>query len=97
MTMSSSICVDTVKRPSDLSQASIDNSLSVINFDLGDQTFNTLFQNVKPCQYFNLSSLPCHSNNDKLDLLHLNMRSLQKNYDDLHTFYLIYENSHHSY
>jgi len=86
MTMSSSVCVDTVKGPSNLSQAAIDNSLSVTNFDFGDQTFNSLFQNVKPCQYSNFSSLPYHPNNDKLVLLHLNMRSLHKNYDDLHTF-----------
>jgi len=88
MTISSIVCVDTVKGPSDLSQAAIDNWLSVTNFDLGDQTFNSLFQIVKPCQYFNFISLPCHSNNDKLDLLHLNMWSLKKkNYDDLHTFF----------
>jgi len=92
MIMSSSVCVDTAKGSSDLSQAAIDNSLSVTNFDLSDQTFNSLFQNVKPCQYFKFSSLPCYSNNDKRVFIASKHAITSKNYDDLHTvlFYLTY-------
>ena len=66
------------------SQACPDNLFN--SFDLCEETFSSIFQNVKPCQYLNPSCLPIHCNNNKLILLHLNMRSLQKNYDDLHAF-----------
>ena len=55
------------------------------SFDLCEAFFS-IFQNVKPCQYFNPSCLLTHCNNNKLILLYLNVKSLKKNYDDLQAF-----------
>ena len=82
--MSANPCFDTTRSPMVSSQACPDNLFN--SFDLCEETFSSIFQNVKPCQYLNPSCLPIHCNNNKLILLHLNMRSLQKNYDDLHAF-----------
>ena len=60
------------------SQACPDNLFNTGSFDLCEETFSSIFQNVKPCQYLNPSCLPIHCNNNKLILLHLNRRSLQK-------------------
>ena len=57
------------------------------NLDVTDETFTHLFQNVETCQYLSLnSSLPCNFNDSKLFLLHLKLRSLRKNYDNLIEF-----------
>ena len=57
------------------------------NLDVTDEIFTHLFQNVETCQYLSLnSSLPCNFNDSKLFLLHLNIRSLSKNYDNLIEF-----------
>ena len=57
------------------------------NLDESDKIFTHLFQNVETCQYLSLnSSLPCDFNDSKLFLLHLNIRSLRKNYDNLIEF-----------
>ena len=46
-----------------------------------------MFQNIKTCEYLNRnSSTLFHSKNNKLVLLHLNIRSLNKNYDNLVEF-----------
>ena len=84
--MSASFCFDSARSPVISSQASSDNLFN--SFDLCEVTFSSIFQNVKPCQYLNPSCLPIHCNNIKLILLHLNMRSLQKNYEDLHAFFV---------
>ena len=82
--MSANSCFDTTRSPMVSSQACPDNLFN--SFDLCEETFSSIFQNVKPCQYLNPSCLPIHCNNNKLILLHLNMRSLQKNYGELHAF-----------
>ena len=57
------------------------------NLDVTDEIFTHLFQNVETCQYLSLnSSLPCDFNDSKLFLLHLNIRSSSKNYDNLIEF-----------
>ena len=56
------------------------------NFDLSDKTFSAIFQNIKPCKYITANSNCSNDINDSLLLLHLNIRSLQKNLDDLCEF-----------
>ena len=57
------------------------------NLDVNDEICTHLFQNVKTCQYLSLnSSLPCDFNASKLFFMHLNIRSLSKNYDKLIEF-----------
>ena len=53
------------------------------DFDLSDKTFSAIFQNIKPCKYITANSIFSNDINDSLLLLHLNIRSLQKNLDDL--------------
>ena len=48
--------------------------------------FSTLFDNIKPSEYLSPSSFPAVCNNGQLFLLHLHVRSLAKNYDDLADF-----------
>ena len=55
-------------------------------FDITDVAFSTLFDNIKPCEYLSPNSFPAVCNNGQLFLLHLNIRSLAKNYDDLADF-----------
>ena len=54
------------------------------NFDLSDKTFPLIFQNVKPCQYINVNNISLKTND--MIFLHVNIRSLQKNYDELYQF-----------
>ena len=54
------------------------------NFDLSDKTFPLVFQNIKPCQYTNFSNISLKTNN--MMFLHVNIRSLQKNYEELYQF-----------
>ena len=82
--MSASSCFDTARSTIVSSQACPDNLFN--SFDLSEETFSSIFQNVQPCQYLNSSCLPIHCNNIKLILLHLNMKSLEKNYDNLDAF-----------
>ena len=56
------------------------------NFDLSDKTFSAIFQNIKPCKYITANSICSNDINDSLLLLQLNIRSLQKNLDDLCEF-----------
>ena len=85
--MSVSSCFDTAKSPMVSSQASPDNLFD--SFDLCEEIFSLIFQNVKPCQYLNPGCLLIHCDSNKLILLHLNMRSLQKkNYDNLLVFFV---------
>jgi len=67
------------------------------DFDLVEKTFSMLFQNVKDCQFAKLNSNTTENNtsnnrpnyNDsdkKLNLLHLNIYSLQKYIEDLRHF-----------
>ena len=82
--MSANSCFDTMRSHMVSSQACPDNLFN--SFVLCEETFSSIFQNVKTCRYLNPSCLPIHCNDIKLILLHLNMRLLQKNYDDLHAF-----------
>ena len=57
------------------------------NLGVSDEIFTHLFRNVETCHYLSLnSSLPCDFNDSKLFLLHLNIRSFSKNYDNLIEF-----------
>ena len=56
------------------------------DFHITYEAFSTLFDNIKPCEYLSPSSFPAVCNNGQLFLLHLNIRSLAKNYDDLADF-----------
>ena len=86
--MSASFCFDTARSLMVSSQAYPDNLFN--SFDLCAETFSSIFQNVKPCQYLNPSCLPIHCNNNKQILLHLNIRSLQKTIMIYMLFCLIY-------
>ena len=56
-------------------------------FDLGQQIFSLLLQNVSQCQNINVNSMSINLDIDThLTLLHLNTRSLQKHIDDLRDF-----------
>ena len=69
------------------SQASTLNTSQQISDDLCDIILNTLTQNIKPCNYYSLDSNPLdNSKNDNLILMHINIRSLQKNFDLLTEF-----------
>ena len=54
-------------------------------FNLSEKTFSLLFQNINPCKFVNVNSIP-NNCNDSLILLHLKMRSLQKKFDNLYHF-----------
>ena len=51
-------------------------------FDLSDKTFPQSFQNIKPCQYTNVNNIFLKTND--MIFLHVNIRSLQKNYHELY-------------
>ena len=53
------------------------------DFDLSEQTFEAIFQNIKSCKYSNINSIFFNNRVEHLFLFHLNIRSLQKNFDDL--------------
>jgi len=59
-----------------------------ISLDLGDLVFNKMCKNIKSCNYYNLTnSLPKFYNSQNfITMLHLNIRSLNKNYDDFYDF-----------
>ena len=51
-----------------------------------DLSFNDAFNHVKSCSYYDTPSLIPRLNSNQLFLLHINIRSLQKNFDDLINF-----------
>ena len=53
-----------------------------------DQVFNSITSNIADCDYLDFydNSLNFWNGNDSLILVHLNIRSLHKNFDDLHEF-----------
>ena len=73
------------------SQANIQNQV-ILNdcksdkYDSCDESFSSIFQNIKSCKYLDLNSPCIHFKKNELFLLHLNMRSLQKNFDNLCNF-----------
>ena len=58
---------------------------SFSNFDPSVKTFSSFLQNIKPSKCYETNSIPRNSD-DNSCLLHLNIRSLQKNYDDMCEF-----------
>ena len=63
------------------SQAAL--SLLDNEFDLSEQTLKVTFQNINPCKYSKINSIFFNNQVEHLFLFHLNVRSLQKNFDDL--------------
>ena len=55
-----------------------------INFDLSEKTFSAIFQNIKSWEYADINLNYLSNQLEHLSLFHLNIRSLQKNFDDLH-------------
>ena len=51
------------------------------NFNLSDKTFPLIFQNIRPCQYIDVNNISLKTNDTIF--LQVNIRSLQKNYDEL--------------
>ena len=53
------------------------------------QIFNSITSNIADCNYIDFydNSLNFWNGNDSLILVHLNVRSLHKNFDDLHEFF----------
>ena len=49
------------------------------------KTFSPFFQNIKPCKCYETNSI-LRNNDNNLCSLHLNIRSLQKNYDNMCEF-----------
>ena len=56
--------------------------------DMSDHLFNAMTSNVKECDYIdtNVSNQIFLTENDSLSLIHLNIRSLNANFNDLHVF-----------
>ena len=62
-----------------------DQSAFSTNFDLTDSTFASMFQNVETCRIVKPTSVtPTYDS--EMFLLHLNIRSLQKNFDNFYNF-----------
>ena len=62
-----------------------DQSAVSANFDLTDSTLASLFQNVEHCQTVKPTSvMPTYDS--EMFLLHLNIRSLPKNFDNFYNF-----------
>ena len=56
--------------------------------EMCDQIFNSITSNIADCDYIDFydNNLNLWNGNDSLILVHLNIRSLHKNFDDLHEF-----------
>ena len=66
-----------------LSQVVATSSNVLYNNFMHDLSFDNAFNLVKSCSYYDTPSLIPRLNSNKLFLLHINIRSLQKNFDDL--------------
>ena len=55
-----------------------------IIFISATKTFPLIFQNIKPSQYSNVENVSLKTSD--MIFLHVNIRSLQKNYDELYQF-----------
>ena len=58
------------------------------NCDLSDLTFNTLLDNIADCIYTDVSNVNLPSTDNRITLLHINMRSInnEKNFDKFEEF-----------
>ena len=58
--------------------------------DLCDRLFNSITENINNCKYYDLDSFSIDKanepNGDSLYMMHVNVRSLYKNFDSLHAF-----------
>ena len=68
------------------SQVVATSSNILYNNFMHDLSFDDAFSYVKSCSYYDTPSLISRLNSNKLFLLHIHMRSLQKNFDDLISF-----------
>jgi len=71
--------------------ADIDNDHNLIN--LSDSMFNSISSNIKDCKYYDISSLSNHlycgnATSNLLFKLHVNIRSLSKNFEDFYDLLL---------
>ena len=66
-----------------LSQVVATSSNILYNNFMHDVSFDDVFNHVKSCSYYDTPSLIPRLNSNELFLLHINIRSLQKNFDDL--------------
>ena len=66
-----------------LSQVVATSSNFLYNNFMHDLSFDDAFNHVKSCSYYDTSSLIPRLDSNELFLLHINIRSLQKNFDDL--------------
>ena len=75
-------------KPSDAPLTSQAADLCDDTIDMSDQLFNSMTSNVKECDYIdkNASNQIFLAENDSLSLIHLNIRSLNANFNDLHVF-----------
>ena len=62
-----------------------DQSAFSANFDLTDSTFASMFQNVEPCHIVKPTSVTS-TYDSEMFLLHHNIRSPQKNFDNFYNF-----------
>ena len=77
--------------------ANIDNKTETDNFEnfeLSEKTFSSIFNNIKPCEYFFPKNIQFNQTKNVF-LLHLNIRSLEKNFDDLYQFLITLTNQPH--
>ena len=74
--------------PSDATFTSQAADLCDDTIDMSDQLFNMMTSNVKECDYIdtNASNQIVLAENDSLNLIHLNIRSLNAIFNDLHVF-----------
>ena len=66
-----------------LSQVVATSSNILYNNFMHELSFDYAFNHVKSCSYYDTPSLIPRLNSNELFLLHINIRSLQKNFDDL--------------
>ena len=82
--MSFSVSADLVGDHLAQSQAASSTDLHDTSFNLSEKTFSTIFQNIQKCEYADVKAAHLNSQMNNLTLFHLNIRSLQKNFNDLH-------------
>ena len=68
------------------SQAASSIDLHDTSFNLSEKTFSTTFQNIQKCEYADVKTAYLNSQMNNLTLFHISIRSLQKNFNDLHEF-----------
>ena len=65
------------------SQAASSIDLHDTSFNLSEKTFSTTFQIIQKCEYADVKTVHLNSQMNNLTLFHLNIRSLQKNFNGL--------------